>query len=205
MSRPRAHWEIKGRFRKRVVLANVPSFRFSFQGNLRTYPRSGFCSGEHPNVASFRGNIRQDHPFGKPPFWQSRRAEGKYHPTVHLALREPAEEGTDFRTRVAIGTACYRTEKARIPQKCWGECWEECREKGDCWEDCWEQCREAGFSGKTEKRHCSQQSAQQAFFPALFPALSPALLGGSGFLSPVAGGPDCNTRAPLKEPFSPGS
>ena len=39
------HWEIKGRFRKRVVLVNVPPFRFSFQGNMRTYPRSGFCSG----------------------------------------------------------------------------------------------------------------------------------------------------------------
>ena len=32
-----------------MVLANVPSFRFSFRGNMRTYPRSGF---------SFRGNIR---------------------------------------------------------------------------------------------------------------------------------------------------
>ena len=31
----RIHWEIKGRFRKRVVLANVPSFRFSFRGNIR--------------------------------------------------------------------------------------------------------------------------------------------------------------------------
>ena len=39
------HWEIKGRFPKRVVLANVPSFRFSF-----------------------RGNIRQNHPFGNHPF-----------------------------------------------------------------------------------------------------------------------------------------
>ena len=27
----KAHWEIKGRFRKRVVLANIPSFRFSFR------------------------------------------------------------------------------------------------------------------------------------------------------------------------------
>ena len=41
----KGHWEIKGRFRKRVVLANVPSFRFSF-----------------------RGNIRQNHPFGNHPF-----------------------------------------------------------------------------------------------------------------------------------------
>ena len=40
-----SHWETKGRFRKRVVLANVPSFRFSFQGNMRMYPRSGFRSG----------------------------------------------------------------------------------------------------------------------------------------------------------------
>ena len=36
----------KGRFRKRVVLADVPSFVFSFRGNMRhMYPRSGFRSG----------------------------------------------------------------------------------------------------------------------------------------------------------------
>ena len=34
-----------------MVLANVPSFRFSFLENIRMYPRS-----------SFRGNIRQNHP-----------------------------------------------------------------------------------------------------------------------------------------------
>ena len=45
------HWEIKGRFRKRVVLANVPSFRFSF-----------------------RGNIRQNHPFGNHPFVNTKKA-----------------------------------------------------------------------------------------------------------------------------------
>ena len=39
------HWETRGRFRKRVVLANVPSFWFSFQGNMRMYPRSGLRSG----------------------------------------------------------------------------------------------------------------------------------------------------------------
>ena len=47
------HWEIKGRFRKRVVLANVPSFRFSF-----------------------RGNIRQNHPFGNHPFANPRKITG---------------------------------------------------------------------------------------------------------------------------------
>ena len=41
--------ETKGRFRKRVVLANVPSFRFLVPGNIRMYPRSGFWC---------RGNIR---------------------------------------------------------------------------------------------------------------------------------------------------
>ena len=52
------HREIKGRFRKRVVLANVPSFRFSFRVSMRTYPRSGFRSGEHSNVPSFRLSFR---------------------------------------------------------------------------------------------------------------------------------------------------
>ena len=84
------HWEIKGRFRKRVVLANVPSFRLSFRGNIRrNHP-----FGNHPFVNtkkahweirgrfrkrvvltnvplfrfSFRGNIRRNHPFGNHPF-----------------------------------------------------------------------------------------------------------------------------------------
>ena len=86
----KCHWEIKGRFRKRVVLANVPSFRFSFRGNIcRNHP-----FGNHPFVNtkkghweikgrfrkrvvlanvpsfrfSFRRNIRQNHPFGNHPF-----------------------------------------------------------------------------------------------------------------------------------------
>ena len=48
---PLGHWEIKGRFRKRVVLANVLSFRFSF-----------------------RGKIRQNHPFGNHPFVNTKKA-----------------------------------------------------------------------------------------------------------------------------------
>ena len=34
---------------------------------------------------------------------------------------------------VAIGAACYRTEKAQIHIWRRGECWEECWEKRDCW------------------------------------------------------------------------
>ena len=51
----KAHWEIRGRFCKRVVLANVPSFRFSF-----------------------RGNIRRNHPFGKHPFANPRQIYRRY-------------------------------------------------------------------------------------------------------------------------------
>ena len=87
----KSRWETKGRFLKRVVLANVPSFRFPFRGNMRMYPHSGFRSGgtsectlvpvlvpgEHPNLPSFRfsfrGNIRQNHPFGNHPFCQPQK------------------------------------------------------------------------------------------------------------------------------------
>ena len=59
------HWEIKGRFRKRVVLANVPSFRFSF-----------------------RGNIRQNHPFGNRPFANPRTlAASRFCLTSHQLTR----------------------------------------------------------------------------------------------------------------------
>ena len=80
---------VKGRFRKRVVPANVPSFRFLFRGaNVPSFrffipgERSDcertlvpvFVLGEHLNVPSFRfsfrGNIRHNPPFGKPLFCQ---------------------------------------------------------------------------------------------------------------------------------------
>ena len=73
---PYFHWETKGRFRKRVVLANVPSFRFSFRRNIRTYTRSGFFfrsggTSKCTLVPVFvRGDIRPNHPFGKPPLCQ---------------------------------------------------------------------------------------------------------------------------------------
>ena len=87
---PKNRWEIKGRFRKRVVLASVPSFRFSFRGNIRrnhpfgnhpfAIPRKGSL-GDNRAVSkrvvlanvpsfrfSFRGNICRNHPFGNHPF-----------------------------------------------------------------------------------------------------------------------------------------
>ena len=63
------HWEIKGRFRKRVVLANVLSFRFSFRGSIRTYPSSGFRSGGTPECTLVPISVPGEHP-PKPPFWK---------------------------------------------------------------------------------------------------------------------------------------
>ena len=65
--------------------------------------------------------------------------------------------------------------------------------KGGVLGDCWEQCWEVTFFGK--RRNSTAPPPALTLFPALFPALSPVLLGDSGLLSPVAGGPDCNTGA----------
>ena len=59
----------KGGFGERT-----PSYRFSVRGNMRTYPRSGFRSGGTSKMyPRSGGNIRQNHPFGKPPFCQPQR------------------------------------------------------------------------------------------------------------------------------------
>ena len=71
-----SHWEIKGRFRKRVVLANVPSFRFSFWGNIRMYPRSGFRSEGTSECTLIQVFVPGEHP-PKPPFWK---------PPCHLSV-----------------------------------------------------------------------------------------------------------------------
>ena len=61
------HWEIKGRFRKRVVLANVPSFRFSFRGNIRrNHP-----FGNHPFVNTKKGHWEIKGRFLKGWFWRT--------------------------------------------------------------------------------------------------------------------------------------
>ena len=64
------HWEIKGRFPKRPVLVNVPSFRFSSRGNMRTYPRSGFRSGGTSECTLVPIFVPREHP-PKPPFWKT--------------------------------------------------------------------------------------------------------------------------------------
>ena len=61
------HWEIKGWFRKRVVLANVPPFRFSFRGNIRrNHP-----FGNHPFVNTKKGHWEIKGRFPKGWFWRT--------------------------------------------------------------------------------------------------------------------------------------
>ena len=63
----KVHWEIKGWFRKRVVLANVPSFRFSFLGNIRrNHP-----FGNHPFVNTKKGHWEIKGRFLKGWFWRT--------------------------------------------------------------------------------------------------------------------------------------
>ena len=61
-------------FVKGWVLASVPSFRFSFLGNIWTYPRSGFRSGGTSECTLvpvfFPGEHLPKPPFWKPPFCQ---------------------------------------------------------------------------------------------------------------------------------------
>ena len=62
-----SHWEIKGRFRRRVVLANVPSFRFSFRENMRrNHP-----FGNHPFVNTKKGHWEIKGRFPKGWFWRT--------------------------------------------------------------------------------------------------------------------------------------
>ena len=63
----KGHWEIKGRFRKRVVLANVPSFRFSFRGNIR----QNHPFGNHPFVNTKKGHWEIRGRFPKGWFWRT--------------------------------------------------------------------------------------------------------------------------------------
>ena len=61
--------ETKGRFRKRAVLANVPSFRFFVPGNICMYPRSGFWYRGTSEYTLLPVCGTGEHP-PKPPFWK---------------------------------------------------------------------------------------------------------------------------------------
>ena len=102
--------KISGRFRKRVVLANVPSFRFRSGGTCERTLVPVFIPGEHPNVPSFRfsfrGNVRQNHPFGNHPFANPRKKghleKGSFQKYDHLL------ENCLFRN-VTFFSKCFRT------------------------------------------------------------------------------------------------
>ena len=62
--------------------ANVPSFRFSFRENMRTYPRSGFCSGRTSECTLVPVFVPKEHPpkprFGNHPFVNPRESRLRY-------------------------------------------------------------------------------------------------------------------------------
>ena len=66
----KSHWETKGRFRKRLALANVPSFRFSFRGEHANVPSFRFCSGGTSECTLVPVFVLGEHP-PKPPFWRT--------------------------------------------------------------------------------------------------------------------------------------
>ena len=112
---PLFHWEIKGRFRKRVVLANVPSFRFSFLwehppkppfwkppscqhqkgslGDKRAVSKRVVLANVPSFRFSFRGNIRQNHPFGNHPFANPRLLFVSVSNRLNLILILPLRRG----------------------------------------------------------------------------------------------------------------
>ena len=67
LAHTKSHWEIQGRFRKRVVLANVPSFRFSFRGNIR----QNHPFANHPFVNTKKGHWEIKGRFPKGRFWRT--------------------------------------------------------------------------------------------------------------------------------------
>ena len=85
-------------------------------------------------------------------FWSLKRAS-----KAHLKGSRRGPKNALF----AIGAACYRTEKARIPQKCRAKCREQCREEGNCW---------GGLLGAVLFLCFSKESG----LPALLPAVPPS-------------------------------
>ena len=74
-------WVKKGVFVKGWFWRTCPRSAFRSGGTCEPTLVPVFVPGEHPNVPlfrfSFRGNIRQDHPFWKPPFCQ---------PTIYIYI-----------------------------------------------------------------------------------------------------------------------
>ena len=64
---------------------NVPSFRFSFRGNMRTYPRSGFRSGGTSECTLVPVFVPGEHP-PKPRFWKTtlRHVESRLTTSISL-------------------------------------------------------------------------------------------------------------------------
>ena len=105
------HWEIKGGggFGECALVpvfvlgehANVHSFQFSFRGNIRMYPRSGFRSGG----TSAKTSLLETHPFGNP------RIYSHLSTWAFFFLKKMGEESEGNITRVVRNLAFARGKK----------------------------------------------------------------------------------------------
>ena len=78
----------------------------SFRGNMRTYPHSGFRSGEHATLRS-GGTSAKTTLLGKPPFCQEIKR--------HINLRNPQDTGRVFFVTPGGQTGVYRPVSQRFP------------------------------------------------------------------------------------------
>ena len=97
--------------------------------------------------------------------------------------------------RMSLQTCAYHSGppatglRSPPPQKCWEECWEKAECRG---------LLGAVLGGHLEKQRNSTAPSSPPstpLFPRSLPGTLPALLGDSGFLSPVAGGPEYAKQA----------
>ena len=86
-----------------------------------------------------------------------------------------------------IGATCYRTEKARISKSARESAGKSAGEKGDCWGDYW---NSAGRGGLVRRSRGTALFPAVPLFTGTLPSTLPGTFGDSGFLSPVAGGPN---------------
>ena len=93
-------------------------------------------------------------------------------------------------SKVEIGAACYRTDKAQIPKSAEGERWGECPQKGTAGGTAGNSAVPLLFLTKLSSQHSSQQSP----FPGTLPSTLPGTFGDLGSVSPVADCPELKSK-----------
>ena len=108
----RIHREMKGGFVKGWLWRMYPRSGFRSVGTCECTLVPVFVPGEHPNVPSFRfsfrGNIRQNHPFGNHPFRFLRKVNQVS--LLKIVLADPDSDGANLESFRGIVLA-WRTDQ----------------------------------------------------------------------------------------------